>query len=177
MIFFSRGSSWPRDWTQVSCLAGRFSIYRRSDKPFICKVIWLMITLSILLYIPRLLELVDFLLQFLLFCLTSHCTRYPQMCLAHNWSFIIIYWTNDWQSYTNLLKKEHLQPQPLQYAYFKVRFYVFFCQKVCDVHLTFFVSLSADGTGLKKKKMRANRPTMESLGLILYHQTETQSPN
>ena len=23
-IPFSRGSSWPRDWTQVSCLAGRF---------------------------------------------------------------------------------------------------------------------------------------------------------
>ena len=22
-IFFSRGSSWPRDWTQVSCIAGR----------------------------------------------------------------------------------------------------------------------------------------------------------
>ena len=23
-ISFSRGSSWPRDWTQVSCIAGRF---------------------------------------------------------------------------------------------------------------------------------------------------------
>ena len=23
-IFFSRGSSWPRDWTQVSCIIGRF---------------------------------------------------------------------------------------------------------------------------------------------------------
>ena len=25
-IFFSRGSSWPRDWTQVSCIRGRFLI-------------------------------------------------------------------------------------------------------------------------------------------------------
>ena len=25
-IPFSRGSSWPRDWTQVSCIAGRFFI-------------------------------------------------------------------------------------------------------------------------------------------------------
>ena len=24
VIHFSRGSSWPRDWTQVSCIAGRF---------------------------------------------------------------------------------------------------------------------------------------------------------
>ena len=27
-IFFSRGSSWPRDWTRVSCIAGRlFTIW------------------------------------------------------------------------------------------------------------------------------------------------------
>ena len=23
-IYFSKGSSWPRNWTQVSCIAGRF---------------------------------------------------------------------------------------------------------------------------------------------------------
>ena len=89
---------------------------------------------------------------FLLFCFANHCTRCPQRCLAHNWSFIINCWTKDWKSYTNLLKKEYIQLQLLQYAYFKVRLYVFFCQKVCDVHLTFFVSLSANGTGLKKNK-------------------------
>ena len=31
VIPFSRGSSWPRDWTQISCTAGRF-FYRLSHK-------------------------------------------------------------------------------------------------------------------------------------------------
>ena len=101
---------------------------------------------------------------FLLFCFANHCTRCPQMCLAHNWSFIINYWTKDWKSYANLLKKEYTQLQLLQYAYFKVRLYVFFCRKVCDVHLTFFVFISQ---WYWFKKTRDNRPTMESLGLIL----------
>ena len=34
-ISFSRGSSWPRDWTQVSCIAGRFFTTERPGKLFI----------------------------------------------------------------------------------------------------------------------------------------------
>ena len=33
-ISFSRGSSWPRDWIQVSCLAGRFFTAEPHGKPF-----------------------------------------------------------------------------------------------------------------------------------------------
>ena len=37
-ITFSRGSSWPRDWTQVSCTAGRFLIvWVTSKAPSHCK--------------------------------------------------------------------------------------------------------------------------------------------
>ena len=38
-ISFSRGSSWPRDWTQVSCIAGRrFTIWAtREVRDFIFK--------------------------------------------------------------------------------------------------------------------------------------------
>ena len=33
-ISFSRGSSWPRDWTQVSCIAGRrFTLWAPPGKP------------------------------------------------------------------------------------------------------------------------------------------------
>ena len=32
-ICFSRGSSWPRDWTHISCTAGRFSTAEPSGKP------------------------------------------------------------------------------------------------------------------------------------------------
>ena len=32
-ISFSRGSSWPRDWTQVSCLTGRFFTTEPPRKP------------------------------------------------------------------------------------------------------------------------------------------------
>ena len=33
-IVFSRGSSWPRDWTQVSCIAGRrFTVWAK-EPPF-----------------------------------------------------------------------------------------------------------------------------------------------
>jgi len=33
-IPFSRGSSWPRDWTQVSCIAGRlFTIWATREAP------------------------------------------------------------------------------------------------------------------------------------------------
>ena len=31
-ISFSRGSSWPRDWTQVSCIAGRQTLYPLSHQ-------------------------------------------------------------------------------------------------------------------------------------------------
>ena len=34
-ISFSRGSSWPRDWTWVSCIAGRFSSSEPQGKPFL----------------------------------------------------------------------------------------------------------------------------------------------
>ena len=34
-IPFSRGSSWPRDWTQVSCIAGRFfTIWATTEAPW-----------------------------------------------------------------------------------------------------------------------------------------------
>ena len=34
-IFFSRGSSWPRDWTQVSCIASRFfTIWATKEAPW-----------------------------------------------------------------------------------------------------------------------------------------------
>ena len=33
VIFFSRGSSWPRDWTHVSCTAGRFFTTRFLGSP------------------------------------------------------------------------------------------------------------------------------------------------
>jgi len=34
---FSRGSSWPRDWTQVSCIAGRFfTTWATREIPWIC---------------------------------------------------------------------------------------------------------------------------------------------
>ena len=33
-IFFSRGSSWPRDWTHISCIAGRLFITELPGKPF-----------------------------------------------------------------------------------------------------------------------------------------------
>ena len=33
-ISFSRGSSWPRDWTRFSCLAGRFFTTETLGKPF-----------------------------------------------------------------------------------------------------------------------------------------------
>ena len=35
-IFFYRGSSWPRDWTHVSCLAGRFLTTEPPGKPSHC---------------------------------------------------------------------------------------------------------------------------------------------
>ena len=36
-ISFSRGSSWPRDWTQVSCIAGwRFTLWATRERPRIC---------------------------------------------------------------------------------------------------------------------------------------------
>ena len=40
-ISFSRGSSWPRDWTQVSCIAGRcFTIWDTREVPqkFWCRI-------------------------------------------------------------------------------------------------------------------------------------------
>ena len=33
VIFFSRGSSWPRDWTCVSCITGRFFTAEPPGKP------------------------------------------------------------------------------------------------------------------------------------------------
>ena len=34
LISFSRGSSWPRDWTQVSCIVGRFfTIWATREAP------------------------------------------------------------------------------------------------------------------------------------------------
>jgi len=37
-ILFSRGSSWPRDWTQVSCIAGRpFTIWATKESIYINK--------------------------------------------------------------------------------------------------------------------------------------------
>ena len=36
---FSRGSSWPRDWTQVSCIAGRFfSIWATREAPMLLQM-------------------------------------------------------------------------------------------------------------------------------------------
>jgi len=32
-ISFSRGSSWPRDWTHISCIVGRFSATESLRKP------------------------------------------------------------------------------------------------------------------------------------------------
>ena len=40
-IPFSRGSSWTRDWTRVSCLAGRFFITEPPGKPIITEYILL----------------------------------------------------------------------------------------------------------------------------------------
>ena len=37
-IPFSRGSSWPRDWTWVSCITGRFFTTRPPEKPLL--VFW-----------------------------------------------------------------------------------------------------------------------------------------
>ena len=34
-IYFSRGSSWPRDWTQVSCIVGRrFTVWATREVPY-----------------------------------------------------------------------------------------------------------------------------------------------
>ena len=39
VISFSRGSSWPRDWTQVSCIAGRlFTIWATREAQTLQKV-------------------------------------------------------------------------------------------------------------------------------------------
>ena len=39
-ISFTRGSSWPRNWTWVSCIAGRFSnIWATEEAHFICLVV------------------------------------------------------------------------------------------------------------------------------------------
>ena len=38
-IPFSRGSSWPRDWTQVSCIAGRFfTTWPTREIPCMCEM-------------------------------------------------------------------------------------------------------------------------------------------
>ena len=45
-ISFSRGSSWPRDWTQVSCIAGRhFTLWAKCSRhkrfdPWVRKIPW-----------------------------------------------------------------------------------------------------------------------------------------
>ena len=36
-ISFSRGSSWPRDWTQISCIASRFfTVWATRAQTFLC---------------------------------------------------------------------------------------------------------------------------------------------
>ena len=52
-IFFSRGSSWPRDWSHVSCIAGRFFTTEMPGEPiFSGKVGFLLsFTLNMLLSI------------------------------------------------------------------------------------------------------------------------------
>ena len=49
-ISFSRGSSWPRDWTQVSCTAGRFSTIwtTREAPPIMCLSFWRRSALGVL---------------------------------------------------------------------------------------------------------------------------------
>ena len=39
-ILFSRGSPWPRDWTQVSCIAGRFFNTETPGKPYYQPSLW-----------------------------------------------------------------------------------------------------------------------------------------
>ena len=39
-ILFSRGSPWPRDWTQVSCIAGRFFNTEPPGKPYYQPPLW-----------------------------------------------------------------------------------------------------------------------------------------
>ena len=43
-ISFSRGSSWPRDWTQVSCIAGRcFNLWATREAPMLFTLIQTMV--------------------------------------------------------------------------------------------------------------------------------------
>ena len=44
VISFSRGSSWPRDQTHVSCIAGRFSTIWAIGKSQILSCVWLFAT-------------------------------------------------------------------------------------------------------------------------------------
>ena len=48
-ISFSRGSSWPRDWTHVSCIAGRFFTSKPPGKPILLLLtnIWMFWALTI----------------------------------------------------------------------------------------------------------------------------------
>ena len=44
---FSRGSSWPRDWTGVSCIAGRFFInWALREAPLLHGILWNSISLA-----------------------------------------------------------------------------------------------------------------------------------
>ena len=43
-ISFSRGSSWPRDWAQVSCIAGRFFTTEPPGKP-----LWIFISVLVII--------------------------------------------------------------------------------------------------------------------------------
>ena len=48
-IFFSKGSSWPRDWTWVSCIAGRFFTIWATCNYFACFLTYWHCPISILL--------------------------------------------------------------------------------------------------------------------------------
>ena len=43
-ILFYRGSSWPRGWTRVFCIAGKFLLSEPSGKPLYHHGLWLMLT-------------------------------------------------------------------------------------------------------------------------------------
>ena len=40
-MLFSRGSSWPRDWTRISCTAGRFfTVWATREAPYAEHIMW-----------------------------------------------------------------------------------------------------------------------------------------
>ena len=78
-ISFSRGPSWPRDWTQVSCIAGRFFTDWATREPYI--YIWLYKRVEIYIYLHSFLDSISLLV------ITKYWTEFPVLCSK----FLILY--------------------------------------------------------------------------------------